>query len=73
MAFKINSDTHHTNHSISKLTITPKCPEFGFEARYFIKIIKELSINYTRIINQKKIKYQTTFQQDLINKMKIIK
>ena len=40
VGFKINLDTHHINHTNSKLTITPNCTEFGIEIRYINKIIK---------------------------------
>ena len=43
------------------LTITPKFPEFGIEIRYINKIVKELSTNYARLINQNKFKYHTLF------------
>ena len=61
MGFKIDLDSHHTNHANSKLTITPDSPEFGIEVRYIIKIMKELSGIYARPINQYKFKYQTVF------------
>ena len=37
--FKINLDSHHINHAISKLTIIPNHPEFGIEVRYINKNI----------------------------------
>ena len=37
VGFKINLDSHHINHSNSKITITPNYPEFGIETRYIIK------------------------------------
>ena len=43
------------------MTITPKFPEFGIGIRYKIKIIKELSVIYTRLINQNKLKCHTLF------------
>ena len=61
VGFKINLDSHHTNHASSKLTITSNYPEFGNEVRYINKIIKELSVNYARLKNQYKFKYQTIF------------
>ena len=57
VGFKINLDSHHINHSNSKLTITPNFKEFGIEVRYINKIMKELSIIYARLINQYKFKY----------------
>ena len=61
VGFKINLDSHHINHSNSKITITPNYPEFGIETRYINKIVKQLSIIYARLINQYKFKYQTVF------------
>ena len=61
VGFKINLDSHHINHSNSKLTITPNHPEFGIETRYINQIIKELSIIYARLRNQFKFRYQTIF------------
>ena len=61
MGFKINLDSHHNNHAISKKTITPNYPEFGSEVGFVNKIIKELSVIYARLINQYKFKYQTVF------------
>ena len=73
MGFKIHLDSHHINHTNSRKTITPIYREFGIEVRYINKIMKEVSIIYARLINKNKFKYQTSSQQDLINKMKIIK
>ena len=61
VGFKINFDSHHVNHANSKITITPKYPEFGIEVRYINKIMKELSVIYARLINQYKFKNQTVF------------
>ena len=72
VGFKINLDSHHLNHAISILTITPNYPKFRTEVRYIIKIKKDFSLLYARLMNQYKLKYRTFFQQDLINKMKII-
>ena len=58
---KIYLDSHHINHAISKLTITPNHPEFGIEFRYINKIMKELAVIYARLINQNKFRYQTLF------------
>ena len=52
VGFKINLDCHHINHANSKLTITPNYPDFGIEVRYIIKIVRELSVIYARLINQ---------------------
>ena len=59
--FKIILDSHHNIHANSKLTIIPNFPEFGIEVRYIIKIIKQLSVIYARIINQYIFNYQTVF------------
>ena len=61
VGFKINLDSHHINHTNSKLTIIPSYPKFGIEVRYINKIIKELSIIYARLIKQYKFRYQTVF------------
>ena len=61
VGFKINLNSHHINHLISKLTISPNHPEFGIEVRYINKIMKELSVIYARLINQFKFRYQTVF------------
>ena len=52
---KMNLDSHHINHGISKINITPNYPEFGIEVRYINKIIKDLSNLYARLINQYKL------------------
>ena len=61
VGFKIILDSHNINHLNSKLTITPNDPEFGIEVRYINQIMKELSNNYARLINQYKFRYQTVF------------
>ena len=72
VGFKFNLDSHHINHAISKLTMTPNFPEFGIEVRYINKIVKELSVIFARLINQYEIDIKQYFKQDLISKMKII-
>ena len=62
VGIKINLESHHINHAISKLTVSPNLPESGIEVRYIKKITKKLSITYARLINQYKFKYQTLFQ-----------
>ena len=59
--FKIILESHNFSHANSNLTIIPKFPEFGIEFRYINKIIKKLSVIYSRLINQYKFKYQTLF------------
>ena len=61
VAYKVNLHSHNLHHTNSKLTITPTFPEFGIEFRFFIKIMKEISVIYARLINQYKFKYQTVF------------
>ena len=61
VAYKINLDSHNLNHTNSKLTITPTFPEFGIEFGFIIKIMKELSVIYARIINQYIFRYQSVF------------
>ena len=74
VGFKNNLYNHHINHANSKITIIPNYSEFGIDFRYINKIMKELSMYYARFKNQYILKYQIKqyFQQDLINKMKII-
>ena len=59
--FNITLESHHINHTNSKIIITPNFPEFGIEVRYIDKIIKEFSVIYARLINQYKFKYQTVY------------
>ena len=61
VANKINLESHNLHHTNSKFTITHCLPEFGIEFRFNIKIMKELSVIYARLINQNKFKYQTAF------------
>ena len=49
--FKFKLDSHHTNHANFNITIIRNYPEFGIDVRYNIKINKELSVFYARIIN----------------------
>ena len=49
VGFNINLDSHHINHTNSKLTIIPNYPEFGLEIHYINKIKKELSVIYARL------------------------
>ena len=61
VGFKIDLDSHQTNHANSKLTITPNYPEFGIEVLYIIKTLKEIFVIFARLINLYKFKYQTVF------------
>ena len=54
--FKINVESHNIDHAIFLLNIEPNFPYIGIEFRYFNKFIKELSVNYARLINQYKFK-----------------
>ena len=59
IGFKINLESHNFSLANSILTILPKISEFGIEFRYINKIVKELSVIYSRLINQYKFKYHT--------------
>ena len=59
--FKINLEIHKFNHANSILTTIHNFPKFGIEFRYIIKIIKELSVLYARLVNQYKLRYHTLF------------
>ena len=61
IGFKINLESHNFSHANSILNIIPKFPELGIEFRYINKIIKELSVIYSRLINQYKFKNHTIF------------
>ena len=61
IGFKINLDSHNTNHANSILTITLNYSEIGIEFRYINKLIKELSVIYARLKNQYKFNYHTLF------------
>ena len=61
IGFEIILESHNINHANSILTNAPIFPEFGIEFRYIDKFIKELSLNYARLINQYKFKYHTLF------------
>ena len=51
-AYKFNLDSHHVNHLNSKLTISSNFENTGIEFRFIIKIMREMSIIYARVINQ---------------------
>ena len=61
VAYKINLDSHHINHLNSKVTITSNFENTGIEFRFINKIMREMSIIYSRLINQYKFTYQTVF------------
>ena len=61
VGLKINLDSHHNNHAISKLTIITNYPGVGIEIRYINKIMKELTVIYARLLNQYIFKNQTVF------------
>ena len=71
--FKKTLESHQINHANSKLIIKPNYLEIGIEVHYNIKNIKKLSVIYARLKNQYKFQHPQYFQQDLINKMRIIK
>ena len=57
MGFKIILDSHNINHANSLLTVDPNFPQFGIKFRHINKVIKEMAINYARLMNQYKFKY----------------
>ena len=61
IGFKINLESHNISHANSILNIIPNFPDIGIEFRYINKIIKEMSVIYSRLINQYKFKYHTLF------------
>ena len=52
VGFNTTLDSHHINHSNSKMTVKPNFPEFGIEPLYFNKILKKMSVIYARLKNQ---------------------
>ena len=44
VGFIITLESHHINHTKSKLIIKPNYPATGIEVRYINKIIKKLSV-----------------------------
>ena len=61
VGFKTTLESHHINHANSKLVIYPNYPELGIETSCINKITEKISINYGRLINQYKVKYQMAF------------
>ena len=61
VAYKINLDSHHINHLNSKLTISSNFKNTGIEFRFINKIMRGMSIIYSRLINQYKFRYQVVF------------
>ena len=61
VAYKINLDSHHINHLNSKLTISSNFENTGIEFRFINKIMREMAIIYSRLINQYKFRYQVVF------------
>ena len=61
VAYKINLDSHHTNHLNSKLSSTSDFENTGKEFRFINNIMREMSIIYAGLINQYKFRYQTVF------------
>ena len=70
VAFNIIINSHHINHTNSKIIITPK---HKFEAIVINNIVKQISILYGRLRNQKKYKYETVLSATFDNGMKMIK
>ena len=71
--FNITLESQHINHANSIGNIKPNYPEFGIKVRYINKIKKDLSLFDARLMNQYKSNIKPFLQQDLTNKMKIIK
>ena len=61
VAYKINLDSHHINHLNSKLTISSNFENTNIEFKFINKIMREMAIIYSRLINQYKFRYQTVF------------
>ena len=61
IGFNITLFSHHFNHANSKLNNKSNFSEFGIEFRDINKIMKKKSIVQVSMINQNKLKYQTTF------------
>ena len=73
IGFNITLESHHNNHANSKLVNKPNYSEFGTEVRYISKIMRELSVFHAKLKNQKNSNIKQFFQQDLINRIKMIK
>ena len=69
----ISLDSHHINHSNSKLTIQPNFSKIGIELRHISKILNGMAAIYAGLTNQKKLYINQCFQQKMIEKLKIIK
>ena len=52
IGLKINQESQNVNHANSLLKITPNFPDIRTEARFFIKILREMANVYARLINQ---------------------
>ena len=61
VGFNITLDSHHINHSNSKLNIEPIFPEFGIEFRCINKVLKEMANFYARLVNHYIFEIQTMF------------
>ena len=59
IGFNPTLDSHHFNHTNSKLTFKPNFKDIGIERRYINKIINEMATNYASLIDQYKFKKQT--------------
>ena len=73
IGFKINLESHNFIHAKSLLNVEPNFPDIGIEFRYINKIMKELSVNYARLINQCNLNIIYYSQQAFIRLMKKIK
>ena len=54
VGFNITLESHHINHTNSKLNIKRNFPELGTETRYNNKILKEMATTYATSTNQYK-------------------
>ena len=54
-------DSHHLNHSNSKLIKESDFHELRIEFKYIQKSLKEIALIYARLINRHKFKCQTGF------------
>ena len=61
IGFKINLESHNTNHANSLSNIIPNFPDIGIETRYINKILNEMVSIYARLIYQYKFKYHILF------------
>ena len=61
IGFKINLESHNTNHANSLINIEPNFPDIGIETRYINKILNKMATIYARLTNQYRFKYHLLF------------